>query len=68
MQSDSPLKRLARTVLKRDPVEWIDAMRAADMTWQQIADELSARLDVPVSRETVRLWAIAEPDTIEAAS
>lgn len=67
MQSDSPLKRLARTVLKRDPVEWIDTMRAADMTWQQIADELSARLDVPVSRETVRLWANS-PEPAEAAS
>lgn len=56
MQSDSTLQRLARTVLKRDPVEWVDTLRAADMTWQQIADELSERLDVPVSRETVRLW------------
>lgn len=67
MQSDSPLKRLARTVLKRDPVEWIDAMRSADMTWQQIADTLSDKLEVPVSRETVRLWASAA-DTVEAAS
>lgn len=59
MQTDSTLQRLARTVLKRDPVEWVDTMRAADMTWQQIADELSSRLDVPVSRETVRLWSTA---------
>jgi hypothetical protein len=65
MQPDSPLMRLARITLKRDPVEWIATMRQADMTWQGIADELSARLDVPVSRETVRLW--ASVDT-EAAS
>lgn len=64
MQSDSPLKRLARTVLKRDPIEWIETMRAADMTWQQIADELSDRLDVAVSRETVRLWATTEPTEV----
>ncbi len=57
MQHDSPLMRLARISLKQDPVEWIATMRRADMTWQAIADELSDRLDVPVSRETVRLWA-----------
>ena len=67
MQTDSTLQRLARTVLKQDPIEWVGHLRNAGMTWQEIADELGKRLEVSVSRETVRLWAVAL-ESSEAAS
>ena len=65
MQSESALQRLARISLKRDPGEWVAHLRAAGMTWQKIADELSEKVGVPVSRETVRQW---HPNTQEDAS
>lgn len=70
MQSDSALQRLARISLKQDPGEWIGHLRAAGMTWQKIADELSEKVGVPVSRETVRIWCIerSRSNTQEAAS
>jgi hypothetical protein len=59
MENDSPLQRLARTSLRQDPFEWVGHLRAAGWAWQRIADELSGIVGVPVSRETVRLWAEA---------
>ncbi len=59
MENDSPLQRLARTTLRQDPFEWVEHLRGAGWSWQRIADELSTTVGVPVSRETVRLWAEA---------
>lgn len=60
VQNDSPLQRLARLVLAgRDPGEWVRDERDKDRAWQQIADDLSERTGLTVSRETVRLWATA---------
>lgn len=53
---DSTLQRLARLALKQDPTEWVGHLRSAGMTWQKIADELSGKVGVTVSRETVRIW------------
>jgi hypothetical protein len=56
--SDSPLQRLARLALdNEDPGKWAAQQRTDRYTWQQIADQLGAKLGTPVSRETVRLWA-----------
>lgn len=69
VQDDSPLQRLARTHLKQDPGEWVLKLRAANFTWQGIADDLGNRLGLTVSRETVRLWAkAAEERMAEVAS
>lgn len=58
--TDTPLQRLARLELDMDPADWVIRERAADRTWQDIANELADRIGVHVSRETVRLWTVAE--------
>lgn len=64
--SDSPLQRLARLALEQDPGVWAAQQRAERYTWQQIADDLGARIGHDLSRETVRLW--ATPHLAEVAS
>lgn len=66
--NDSPLQRLARLALEQDPGKWAAQQRAERYTWQQIADQLSEKVDVPVSRETVRIWATPHLPTVGAAS
>ena len=58
--ADTHLQRLARMALDLDPTDWVIRERAAGRTWQDIAAELGALLDVSVSRETLRLWTVAE--------
>lgn len=59
MQVDSTLQRLARTVLDQDPTLWATRLHDEGHSWQQIADQLAVLIDMPVSRETVRLWSTA---------
>ena len=58
--ADTHLQRLARMALDMAPTDWVIRERAAGRTWQDIAAELGALLDVSVSRETLRLWTVAE--------
>ena len=66
--TDSPLQRLARMALQEDPGQWAAHQRQQRYKWQEIADQLEAKLGHPVSRETVRLWATPHLDNAEAAS
>jgi hypothetical protein len=54
----TPLQRLAALALDEDPALWAARQRRDRWTWQQIADQLSEKVEIPVSRETVRLWAV----------
>ena len=61
LMADTHLQRLARMALDMDPTDWVIRERAAGRTRQDIAAELAAhRFDVSVSRETLRLWTVAE--------
>lgn len=64
--SDSPLQRLARLALEQDPGKWAAQQRDERYTWQQIAEQLEAEIGVPVSRETVRLWATAHLEAVSS--
>lgn len=47
---------------------WAAQQRNDRYTWQAIAEQLEAKIGVPVSRETVRLWAVPHLDATEVAS
>ena len=66
--NDSPLQRLARLALEEDPGEWAAHQRTERYKWQEIADQLEAKIGVPVSRETVRLWATPHLPAAEASA
>lgn len=66
--SDSPLQRLARLALDEDPGQWSAHQRNERYTWQEIADQLGAKIGTPVSRETVRIWATPHLTTAEASA
>lgn len=59
-------QRLATVLLGQDVVEWVKERREHPYspTWQAIADELRKATDgqVDVTRESIRMWTLAEQD------
>lgn len=50
------IRKLVERILGCTFVAWVEPRRAKGQSWDEIGQELSAFLEVPVSRETVRRW------------
>jgi hypothetical protein len=50
------IRKLVERILDKTFVEWCEPRRSRGDSWDEISAELSAFLEVKVSRETVRRW------------